>query len=640
MTQPTIDKDAVSKDTQITTPQVMAAGAAVAAVAAAAATGMLNSTTSGAAAAAGTTSATGTTSTTGAANATGNAFSQLWNGSNTTAPVSSSPSTTNKPAPVMPEAEAVRFLMQASTGFTPQDIKSVQSMGYAQWIDEQMDMRAGPGNEVAYFYWANCARRYGGNPYGPGSGESFTTKFVDDFGDLSRALWWRLLSPPDTLRQRVALALSEICVVSTTGLKDVKCYWPFLASAQYFDLLADNAFGNYRNLLRRLPFNPAMGTYLNVAGSQKVKPKSPAVPDENFARELMQLFTIGTVMLNPDGTEQRVNGQPVPTYGLEDVQQLARIFTGLEYPANVHKQEHNDKTFRMPPWLGTGLTLNAANHDTGACTFLGQTVASSTNARDRMMQAIDILFAHSNVAPFISKQLIQRLVTSNPSPAYVARVASVFQNDGSGVRGNLAAVVKAVLLDPEARLSIGTIQTMPTYGKVREPLLRFTHWARMFNAKSTSGYWMSNGQMGIGPFTMWAPSVFNFFRPDYVPDYAPLANKQLVAPELQIADAQSVANYLNKMYVHINAMSCGDMTVSYEALGADAPKGLDSLADDATALVKKLSLWLTAGEFTPWAGPTIEALNQMPKGTPEARLNRVKVAMFMTVASPDFIVQK
>jgi uncharacterized protein (DUF1800 family) len=222
----------------------------------------------------------------------------------------------------------------------------------------------------------------------------------------------------------------------------------------------------------------------------------------------------------------------------------------------------------------------------------------------------------------------------------VARAARVFDNDGSGVRGNLAAVVKAILLDAEARLSIGAIQTMPTYGKVREPLLRFTHWARMFNAKSATGFWMGNEQMGIGPFTMWAPSVFNFFRPDYVPDYAPLANKHLVAPELQIADAQSVANYLNKMYAHINAMSCGVMTVSYEALGANVSAGQASLADDATALVKTLSLWLTAGEFTPWAGPTIQAIEQMPKGTPQARLSRVKVAMFMTVASPDFIVQK
>jgi uncharacterized protein (DUF1800 family) len=641
-----------------TSQTVLGAGAALASAAAAIAGVVSNSKTSTATSAVNTTAPSGVGAS-ATKEASGNSFSQIWNGSANqpapTAPRSTQMGTDKLPSTIS-DVEAVRFLIQATPGFTPEDIKAVRAMGYARWIDEQMAIPSDASNQVAPFYWANCARRYKGNPYGPGSGDAFQTKFQDAHSDLERALWWRLISPRDTLRQRVALALSEICVVATGSLKDVGCYWPYLASAKYFDLLADHAFGNYRNLLQKLPFNPAMATFLNVVGSKKATPGSPALPDENFAREFMQLFTIGTVMLKPDGTEilqtspipvPGPNGtnvfvkEPVPTYGMEDVRQLARIFTGIKYPWDIHQQDHSSPS-AMPPWQQRPLPVDIQAHDTGTCTFLGKTVASSQTPALRIRQAIDIVFGHPNVAPYISKQLIQRLVISNPTSAYVTRVARVFENDGTGVKGNLAAVVKAILLDPEARMPNTAIQRRMDYGKVREPMLRFTHWARMFKARSPQNFWITHGDAGMGASPMYATSVFNFFQPDYVPDHPSMANRPvpLVAPELQIANAQTVIAYLNKMFWHVDQMGVGDMRVSYDALGVNLPANQASIADNANELVTTLSLWLTGGEFKAWAASTIGAIHRMPKGTPENRLKRVKAAIFMTVASPDYIVQK
>lgn len=589
-------------------------------------------------------------------------FLQIWRGGNDAA--SKKGSSTAQSADrigvsrMIPERDAVRFLHHATTGFQPEEIRSVQQLGYSRWIDMQMAMPSQPYH-VARQYWSNCTKRYGGNPYGWGQGDRFITKFTDPHSDLGRALWWRLLSPPDTLRQRVALALSEILVISFPQLKDTGCYWPYLASAKYFDLLADHAFGNYRDLLGKVALHPAMATFLTVIGSRKARPGSPATPDENFARELIQLFTVGKFMLNPDGTtmfeksptfQNTPSGQvitdqrPIEAYTLEDVKQLARIFTGLKYPANIHQQNHNPATDRMPPWLSTPLAIDGANHDSGECTFLNKSVAAGNNVMARISAALNIVFNHRNVGPFISKQLIQRLVTSNPSPAYVKRVADIFNDNGQGERGNLGAVIKAILLDPEAR-DVRSLHER--YGKVREPILRLTCWARLFQAKSANAQgqlndtWMPSAP-GLGQMPLAAPSVFNFFRPDYIPNHQKMSANGVVAPEMEIAGEQAVVNYVNGMEAAVYGMGIEDMRVTYAALLQKIPGTDNYLADNAAELVKTLSLWLTAGEFLPWANGTgtIAAIDRMPRGSDVARLARVQAAIFMTTVSSDFIVQK
>lgn len=254
-------------------------------------------------------------------------------------------------------------------------------------------------------------------------------------------IWRKLLSSPDTLRQRITLALSEIMVASVSGFNGG---WKTFSAAAYLDLLEGQAFGNYRTLLQQVSTSAPMGEYLTFRGNVKFSATTGALPDENYAREVMQLFTIGLLQLNLDGTPKLAGGAPQETYTLDDITGLARVFTGWNY--DLAGGDTNTPDFKRRP-----MTMTASRHETGSKTFLGTTIASGTGGEDSLRLALDAIFAHANVAPFIGRQLILRLVCSNPSAAYVARIATVFNNDGSGVKGNLKAVVKAILLDDEAR---------------------------------------------------------------------------------------------------------------------------------------------------------------------------------------------
>jgi len=506
-------------------------------------------------------------------------------------------------AAAITEAAAARFLAQASMGATREQIARVIAVGYEGWLDEQFAMAPSTPRWDALV----------------ADGYSADTNRNGQAG-FDNCAWRKLIASPDTLRQRVALALSEILVVGIDGLTGA---WRQFTGAAYLDLLEANAFGNYRTLLGAVSLSTAMGEFLTYRGSAKANTKTGSLPDENYARELMQLFTIGLVQLNLDGTPKLAQGRTQDTYGLDDITGLARVFTGWDYDLGTSGNTTPD--YKRRPMIQM-----AARHETGTKTFLGQTVAAGGTGMADLDAALDIIFGHPNVAPFISRQLIQRLVASNPSPAYVARVATVFNNDGKGVKGNLRAVVKAILLDKEAR----AIDAATGAGKQREPMLRFVAWARAFNATSPSNAWAigntSDGASRLGQSPLRSPSVFNFFRPGYVPPGSEIAAANLVAPEFQLTNESSTVGYINFMQTVVSR-GVGDVKADYTALLA--------LADDAAALLKELNIVLAAGQLSDATlGVLKPALAGMASGTDAARQNRVYAALTLVLAAPEFII--
>ena len=509
---------------------------------------------------------------------------------------------------VVSDIGASRFLAQSSMGTNRAEMARVKTLGYAGWIDAQFAVPP----STSRWDWLTSAG------YDAPINRNQETGF-------DNAVWRKILSAPDTLRQRVTLALSEITVAAIDGL--VGAPWRAFSGAVYFDLLEANAFGNYRTLLGQLSTSAPMGQFLTFRGNIKFNPGTGALPDENYARELMQLFSIGLVQLNPDGTPTLVNGVAQDTYNLDDITGLARIFTGWDFDL-----AGGDTS--TPAFLRRPMVQIAARHETGASRFLGATVAAGLNGADSLQAALDTIFVHPNVGPFISRQLIQKLVTSNPSPAYVARVATVFRNDGTGVAGNMKAIIKAVLLDSEARTPPASGDA--SYGKLREPVLRFSGWARAFGAVSPTDAWnignTSDPGTRLGQSPGRAPSVFNFFRPGYVPPNSGVANAALVAPEFQLANESSVVGYINFMQRAVGS-GVGEVKADYALL---LP-----LADLAQPLLNELNLVLaagliSAGNLSLLAG----AIDTMPAGTDAARQNRIYAAVTLVLAAPEFLIQK
>ena len=336
------------------------------------------------------------------------------------------------PVPVQPPTadEAARFLMQSSFGPTETEIARVQALGFSGWIDEQFAL---PQTLHLPYVQANYN----------------VLLFGANFAFVQDSFWQQAIPAPDQLRQRVKYALSQIVVVSAESgtIANVSD-----GLANYVDLLGQHAFGNYRTLLEAVATSPIMGIYLSHLRNQKADPLTGRVPDENFAREVMQLFSIGLTEINLDGTPKLVNGQPVETYTNADITGLARVFTGWSWAA----QDTSNASFNGGGTAYADRILRPMQpypqfHETGTKTFLNVTIPASTSAQASLTIALDTLFNHPNLCPFIGRQLIQRLVTSNPSPAYVGRVSAACANNGAGVRGDMKAIVRAILLDDEAR---------------------------------------------------------------------------------------------------------------------------------------------------------------------------------------------
>jgi uncharacterized protein (DUF1800 family) len=388
-----------------------------------------------------------------------------------------------------------------------------------------------------------------------------------------------------------------------------------------------------------------MGVYLSWIANQKSDPSTGRHPDQNFARESMQLMSIGLFQLNPDGTHKLDSkGQPIATYSAADIAGLADVLTGYSW----YSAHPTNTTFTTRPGganlaaaLTTPMIPYASFHETGAKSFLGTTIPASgaSNAPGDLKIALDTLFNHPNVGPFIGKQLIQRLVTSNPSPDYVARIAGVFNDNGKGVRGDMGAVIAAILTDPEAR----NTSNDPAYGKLREPVVRMANWMRAFGAHSASGNWLiasTSANTSLDQSVLTAQSVFNFWRPGYAPPGTKLGDLGYVGPEFQAVDEVSVAGYLNTMQGAIgNGLGTGrDVTAPYATeIG---------IATDPNALADRMNLLLLNGQMSASLRSRITGaiggVNLPPSGTARttALTNRAKLAIFMAMASPEYLAQR
>jgi uncharacterized protein (DUF1800 family) len=543
--------------------------------------------------------------------------------------------------------DASRFLQQATFGATDGDIQNLSLIGYQAWLNQQFAAQQTlmePGVEQAVIL--NSLNP----PCAAADVKCNAALFVQNNQDenyVQNAFWQNSLSASDELRQRVQHALSEIFVISGTNASVQNMP---RGEANYYDMLGKDAFGNFRQLLQDVTLNPMMGQWLNMLGNDKGNATTD--PDENYAREVMQLFTIGLYQLNPDGSQKTdANGNPIPTYSNTDVMGMAAVFTGFSWQIPGDTTEAGWSNCCQ--YVGTGfgeellpMTSYSDHHSTVEKDFLGVTIPASTNADPNgdLKIALDTLFNHPNLPPFFCRQLIEHLVTSNPSPAYINRVAQVFIDDGTGTRGNLQAVITAILTDPEAR-GTATDVANPQYGKVREALLRYTEWARAFSAQSRNGgYWLNSTEdpiYGLGEMTLRSPTVFNWFAPGYVPPGTSIAAAGLVGPEFQMTNVTTVVGYLNYMQ---------------GAIGADATSGPDvfasygtelGIASTPTALVDRLSLLLMAGQMnSTLEGQIVSAVSaiDIPTGDQNA-INaalaaRVQTAVYLTLASPDFTAQQ
>lgn len=541
------------------------------------------------------------------------------------------------------EQDAARFLAQASFGANDASIERVGLLGYEGWLDEQFD-------KPQTLHRAHLDQRTAQiAPLGLGVVQN---DFIESF-------WAQAIAGDDQLRQRAAFALSQIFVVS---MMDNTVGEHARGVASYVDMLGSHAFGNYRNLLEDVTLHPMMGAYLSAMGNQKEE--GSRIPDENYAREIMQLFSIGLVELNLDGSVKTdANGRPIETYGPADIAGLARVFTGWSWYAGANPSDRTEVRFRggapqadrdwRPMQAYSGQVSGADFHSTGEKRFLGRTIAAQTqaDAESDLRQALDTLFQHPNVGPFIGKQLIQRMVTSNPSPAYVARVASAFNDNGQGVRGDMKSVFRAILLDPEARRRPATND--PHYGKLREPVMRLAHFLRAFNATSRSGRFTGidntdDPAVALGQTPLRAPSVFNYYRPGYAPPGTSISAAGLVAPEMQIVHEVSVAGYVNYLRTWIAPDALRDVQQSY------APEL--SLAHDPQALVRRIDLLLMSGQMpASLRADLVEAIEdrEIPAevrdangvvtnaaAIQQARQDRVCIAILLTMGSPDYLIQR
>lgn len=541
--------------------------------------------------------------------------------------------------------DASRFLTQATFGPTTTDVARLQTLGYEGWLREQLSKPAPLQSHVAYFDMRNAewmAQDAGGRA-GP--------------MDLTDPIWRQAIAGDAQLRYRVALALSEIFVVS---LKD-SCGNFGRGYASYMDMLVRNAFGNYRQLLQDVTLHPIMGCYLSHVGNQKDDPKTGRVPDENFAREVMQLFSIGLYKLNDDGTPVLSAGLPVPSYGPSDVVGLARVFTGFSWACPM---PYDDGCFvRGSSWAGMQsdpdrwikpMVAYDRFHATQEKAFLGRTIPAqdAANAWASLRFALDTLAQHGNVGPFLGKQLIQRLVTSNPSPAYVARVALAFKESG----GNLGTTVQAVLMDPEARNTVAAL-TSDRFGKVREPILRMTAFLRAADARSMTGRftmgWTPEPDHGLNQAPLMAPSVFNFFRPGYVHPGSASAAVGLVAPELQISDETSASGFAN--FIHGTLLN-GVGSIPNFGAGLNGVKRPDiyldhqrnpaspwlKLADEPEKLIEEINQRLLNGSMSAALRQDLVAVvGGITDPRPEVRQpDRLTKAFLITLTSPEFIVQR
>ncbi len=535
------------------------------------------------------------------------------------------------------ENAASRFLSQATLGHNNADINMVTQIGVEEWIENQRTIPIPFSIQSKIRGYHQMVK------------DSTFTPTIGAGNRLWDYAWWQyLMTSNDALRQRVALALSEMLVISEVSSFNNNAY----AMGSYYDILLKNAFGNYRQLLRDITFNPSMGIYLTYLNNPKSNPALNQFPDENYARELMQLFTIGTVMLNNDGTViTNGAGQPVPSYDNDDIYEFSKIFTGLTWGDRTlwNRGALNDTSY-----IGDMVMWNTW-HEPGVKNLLNNVQVPNRNPVNGVADisdALDNLFNHQNTPPFVAKFLIKRMVTSNPSPAFVGRVANVFINNGQSVRGDLYAVIKAILLDPEALSCDSGDNT--DFGMLREPFIRYVQLNKAFNAYTLSGNYrndMNYVYQYTGQRPLTSPSVFNFFQQDYQP-IGPIEAAGLTGPEFQITDAQTIAGYVNGLYRWVISGDVADeydlFTNEVDANYADEISSLDitdqlsfTSNDKLHILMDRLNLLLAQGRVSDQSIDTIiKVVKEFPNTTELEKADRVKLAIYLIMTAPEYLIKR
>ncbi len=518
-------------------------------------------------------------------------------------------------------ADAVRLLRQASFGPTEAEAQRVASMGAAAWIDEQLSM---PATQYPAYPWMPASRpdTCVDDRAQPVRADSYCARDNYSLFQLQLEFFRNALSERDQLRQRVAFALSQIMV--TSGVDNARNY----AMREYQQVLRDRALGNFHDLLLAVTLSPVMGDYLDMVNNNKSNAAAGTDPNENYAREILQLFSVGTYVLNADGTHRLdAAGRPQPTYDLAQVKGFSRVFTGWTYPPvpGVPTRNNNPRNY-----LGDMLAVDA-NHEFGTKVLLSGVVSptSLTMAQDLESAHANIV-AHANVGPFIGRQLIQKLVTSDPTPAYVARVTAAFDNNGAGQRGDLRAVVRTILTDREAR---GARKIDPGYGKLIEPVLFLTSLARAANARG-DGVAFRSQTGNLGQLLFYAPSVFNHYPFDYV-----VPGTLLNGPEFGIQTSATAIARVNVANSILFAAALPPDPTVYGATGTTLDlSAYQSVAQDAAALAARLDANLLAGRMSPTMRQAlVTAVNAV--GAADT-LNRARTAMWLVVTSPQFQVQR
>ncbi len=544
---------------------------------------------------------------------------------------------------------ASRFLGQASMGASYEEIEYVTQVGIDAWLDEQFAMPPSPyltKYDALYTEIENLIQAV--HPGADVKKDRFYTGY---------AFYEKILKDDDVLRNKAAFALSQILVLST---QSISLNGHGRGGSSYYDVLYEGAFGNFKDILTDVSLHLAMGYYLSHFKNKKADPSIGTLPDENYAREIMQLFTIGLYELNNDGTYKLDgNGNRIPTYDIDDVQELAKVFTGLSggawdldfdpsnagQPLEFGRSLNNyDLTVPMAMW--------EEHHDQGPKTMVdGTVIPAGQSGMQDINDAIDVLFNHPNVGPFIANRLIQQLVKSNPTPAYINRVASVFNNNGAGIRGDMQAVFRAILTDPEAR-DCAWIDD-PKTGKLKQPLERLSNLFRAFDIDSPSGklWFFDKGLRDVFEQAfMAAPSVFNFFSPFYAEESV-VAPNDMVSPEFQILHAVTAIHYLNEMEDAIKVRPFRNKT----AVNPNSPV-LDfndpdvpflDFSDEITvldtngvgALLDRLDIILCHGQLSANVKTIIEgALIQLINTGNFTSEDIVHNALYFIMASPDYVI--
>jgi uncharacterized protein (DUF1800 family) len=510
-----------------------------------------------------------------------------------------------RPQVQVSSADAVRFLEQATFGPTPAHILRVQNSGFKDFLEQEFNARMSLYPALPVFPTDSAEGCPAGAP---------PNCFRDNYTQwpLQIHFFMNALYGEDQLRQRVAFALSQIFVVSGVEIIQPSSMY------QYQNIFLRNAFGNFRQILEEVTLSPTMGRYLDMANNRR------QAPNENYAREVLQLFSIGQFKLNSDGTLILDGlGQPIPTYDQNTIINFSKLFTGWTYPPlpGVRNFAINPEYF-----IGQMVSMET-NHDRTSKTLLdGFVVPANQKAETEIRLGLDNIFNHPNVAPFICKQLIQHLVTSNPSPAYLGRVSAVFNNNGSGVRGDLRSVVSAILLDPDAR---GDVQTDASYGHLREPVLFITNILRAFGATSDGALLAERGR-DMGQYLFYSPTVFNYYQPTYV-----VPSTAILGPEFSIQSTSAAitrANFVNQMVFRTGGPPAGTVINFAE---------WQNMASNTTALLNELDRLLMHGSMSSAMRTRIATvIDALPNVTAADRLKRAQWAIYLVVTSSQYQVQR